>query len=188
MPISVNSCIGTGPFCALSGFRTCPPQNLKGGFSPIPISPCTEMGAHLRFRCQAVVGLGLLFWQELEEDFLLGIQDAGWEGSRNIVITSDPYPRALPSNSKLGYNGCTVLFLGQVLAKVWSGESSFWPAQLYPDEAHFRFLGYCHHCWTRWIELSLVGLSGYWVCHSTYRCLVVSSTVRGIGRWAGRDR
>ena len=177
MPISVNSCIGAGAFCALSGFRTYPLQNLKGGFSPIPISPCTEMSVHLRFRYQAVVGLRLLFWQESEEDVLLGIQDAGWGGSRNIVMTSDPYPRALPSNSKFGYNGRTVLFLGQVLAKVWSGASfSFRPTQLYPDEGHFRFLGYCHRCWTRWIELSLVGLSGYWVCYSTCRCLAVSST------------
>jgi len=75
-----------------------PPPEFERGFSPIPISPCTEMGAHLRLRCQAVVGLGLLFWQESEEDFLLGIQDAGWEGSRNIVIILNPYLRALPSS------------------------------------------------------------------------------------------
>lgn len=85
--------------------------------------------------------------------------------------------------------GVWCYFLGKVWLKVWSGaSSSFRPAQLYPNEGHFRSLGYCHRCSARWIELSLVDLSGYWVCYSTCRCLVVSSTWHWAGGREGIDR
>jgi len=47
-----------------------------GRFSSILVNPCTEMGAHLRFRLPGSSLSRLLFRH---------IHNAGWEGSRDII-------------------------------------------------------------------------------------------------------